>query len=363
MTDETKLVQLMYKKLTPQQVKGFHSNIEFRDRAGQVKAGLLATRAKLKGQRLKCRALSGESSYNICINADLTVSCNCNDIHGNGRLGSIEDGTFAEVFAGERAMDFRRQLARGEVPISECATCPELAFVSKQEADDAVTNYKMPTKGLLFENNAACNLACVGCGRALRPLKRLKMRIESVRDVFLELHALGVEQVCYFSLGEPFMSSNILEEMKVIRQTAPGIAITTSTNGVLLDTDAKRDAALQMDAITFSVDGCSQETANQYQVGIDFEVAYENLCKLVAYRDQAGNEKPRITWKYIVFNWNDRKHHLDTTIELARAANVDQLVFVFTLNPYYGVSHRFLHAPYWRAFAPMKNKSRVRKLR
>ena len=40
--------------------------------------------ARLKGQRFYCRALAGESEYNLTINCDLTVSCNCQDYDGSG---------------------------------------------------------------------------------------------------------------------------------------------------------------------------------------------------------------------------------------------------------------------------------------
>jgi len=39
------------------------------------------------GNAYYCKALSGLSSYNICINCDLTVSCNCQDYDGSGQIG------------------------------------------------------------------------------------------------------------------------------------------------------------------------------------------------------------------------------------------------------------------------------------
>jgi len=47
-----------------------------------IRAGLkpyLEWKAWLRGERFHCRALAGESEYNICINCDLTVSCSCQD--------------------------------------------------------------------------------------------------------------------------------------------------------------------------------------------------------------------------------------------------------------------------------------------
>lgn len=366
MVEQEKLQRPTLRRMTTKEQKGYKQNLAFRHRAMVAVARAQEARARLEGKRFACRALSGESSYNICINADLSVSCNCDDTYGEGRLGSLHDGTFEEIFSGPVATRFRETLARGKIPIPKCTTCPELMRVEPSEAERRVDTYALPTKGLLFENNANCNLSCVGCGRAERPLSSLKMRIEDVRDVSRQLARIGVDRIHYFSLGEPFMSRNILEEMKVIREEHPSAEIFTSTNGALVDTDDKRLAALMMDNVVFSVDGCSQETLVRYQVGANFAKAYENMCRLVEMRDKLraeGRAVARITWKYVVFRWNDRAEHVETTLELARRANVDALEFVFTLNPYWGISPRFYVAPHWRKLGPAKHKRRILELR
>lgn len=348
--------------MSDSQRTGYFKNLKFRERGMQANSWLLVTQARLRNKRFTCNALAGRSTYNICVNADLSVSCNCDDTSGDGRMGSLKDSTFGEVFGGEIANDFRKRLARGELPVSKCARCPELAMVDTAQAQQDVQHFAIPA-GVMVENNANCNLSCVGCGRAQRPLQSLKMRIEEVREVARQLAALNVRRIHYFSLGEPFMSRNILEEMQAIRQEMPKTEVFTSTNGVLLDNDDKRRAALLMDRVTFSVDGCDQETLTRYQVGSDFNAAYQNICDLVAFRDRNGPSAARIVWKYVVFKWNDRKEHVEKTLELARKANVDELEFIFTLNPYWAISPRFLTAAYWRKVAPLKDKRRVMTLR
>lgn len=43
-----------------------------------------------------CNALLGQSTYNICINCDMTVSCNCQDYDGSGHVGDLRTHTFEE---------------------------------------------------------------------------------------------------------------------------------------------------------------------------------------------------------------------------------------------------------------------------
>ena len=56
--------------------------------------------AKLRGEVFTCAALTGRSAYNICINSDLTVSCNCQDFSGRGKIGSLREHSLTECSRG-----------------------------------------------------------------------------------------------------------------------------------------------------------------------------------------------------------------------------------------------------------------------
>lgn len=113
-----------------------------------------------------------------------------------------------------------------------------------------------------------------------------------------------------------------------------------------------------MDEIHFSLDGCSQESVIKYQVGSNFDIAYDNLCRLVELRNCTKESSTVIIWKYVVFNWNDSAFDLAKTRKLADNAGVDVLRFTFTTNPFYGISWRFLFSSHWRSFAPIRNNIR-----
>lgn len=337
-----------------------HANDRLRSAIRTTQVKLIELRARASGAAFRCRALAGESSYNIAINADLSVSCNCDDHKGEGRIGSLHDSSFEAVFHGPQARRLRLELAGGKIPLSRCVHCPELQRVPAHEALARVDDVRRAPPGVMLENNAACNLSCVACYRELRPMQRLKMRIDDLRRVVTELKSLGVDRFSFFTLGEPFMSRNILEELELIREVHPDVSIFTSTNGVLVDSDDKRRAALLMDEIMFSIDGSDQESAVKYQIGTDFEKAYENLCALVRARDAQAAESS-IRWKYIVFRWNDSRAQVERAVELAQRAGVDVLEFQFTKNPLYGVSHRFFYAPHFARVAPIEPGLRRRK--
>ena len=97
-----------------------------------------------------------------------------------------------------------------------------------------------------------------------------------------------MEQIFYLNLGEPFFSPTICQELPLLREKNPEAYIVVSTNGVLLNTDAKREAALNLSDIQFSVHGISDEMCEKYMIRSNFEKAYAAMRDMVAYRNARG---------------------------------------------------------------------------
>ena len=337
--------------------------------------------ARFRGQRFYCRALGGESEYNITINCDLTVSCNCQDYNGAGHLGDLNKNTFAEVFFGPPAQRLRQELAKGKIPIMTCTRCSDLRRVPKsqvstasagigastgngepgasasslpQTARDVVESEsatplfagpkpRLPYRGMLLENTVRCNIDCLGCDREsaarIRSTKQMELdKLSRMADLVAEL---GLRELYYLNLGEPFLSPNIGQELPLLRRKNPECRIVISTNGIVLNTDAKREAALSASHIFFSIAGISDPMLKKYEHHGSYEKAYANMKALVEYRNARGLSKPLLEWKYLLFNWNDHRPAIERAIELAKAAGLDAISFWPTNNPYYGWSYRY----------------------
>jgi hypothetical protein len=332
--------------------------------------------ARLKGQRFYCRALGGEAEYNLTINCDLTVSCNCQDYDGSGHIGDLNKQSFPEVLFGPVAQRFREDLAKGKLPIMTCTRCGDLQRVPKSQSravtglpvseakPDAAPGTKspasaaeldldrqifagpkprLPYRGMLLENTVRCNIDCVGCDRqsAARIRTTLQMDLEKLSRMADLVHDLGLEQLFYLNLGEPFLSPNIGPELSLLRKKNPNCRIVISTNGIILNTDAKRAAALEASQIFFSIAGVSDAMLKKYEHHGSYEKAYANMKALVDYRNARGLSKPLLEWKYLLFNWNDHPQTIAQAIELAKAAGVDMISFWPTRNPFYGISYRY----------------------
>ena len=296
--------------------------------------------ARLRGERFHCTALAGQSEYNITVNCDLTVSCNCQDYNGSGHMGDLNKNSFPEVFFGEKAQHLRSELAKGKLPILTCARCGDLKRISKSQVEPEP---RLPYRGMLLENTVRCNIDCIGCDRqsAARIRTTAQMDLAKLSRMADLVHDLGLQQLFYLNLGEPFLSPNIGQELPLLRSKNPDCRIVISTNGIILNTDAKREAAMSASHLLFSIAGINDEMLKKYEHHGSFEKAYANLKGLVDYRNARDLTKPIIEWKYLLFNWNDRRPTIQRAIEMAKAAGVDAISFWPTNNPFFGYSFRY----------------------
>jgi MoaA/NifB/PqqE/SkfB family radical SAM enzyme len=303
----------------------------------------LETRAKVSGRGYYCNALCGESEYNITINSDRTISCNCQDYEGLGHLGDLRKNSFEEIFFGPTAQKFRDELARGKIPIDTCSRCGDLKRLPAENTP--APKVRLPYRGMLLENTVRCNVDCIGCARegaaAIRVDKQLQMPLNELSDMADLTGKLGLQQIFYLNLGEPFLSPNVCQELPILRAKNPKARIIISTNGVLLNTDAKREAALNVSQIMFSLHGIHDAMLKKYMNRAKFDEAYKAMRDLVAYRNARGLKEPVIEWKYLIFNWNDHPSHIAKAIEMAKDSKVDILSFWPTHNPFYGMSWRW----------------------
>jgi pyruvate-formate lyase-activating enzyme len=332
-------------------------NDNFRRMSRILRKSFVETKAFLSGKRFYCSALAGQSSYNICVNCDMTISCNCRDYDGTGHIGDLHVNTLEEIFASEISSCFRRTLAGGKLPILTCASCPELHLTNPEQAVAYIDNYDLPTRGLMVENTISCNYRCSGCSRneVMKTRKRKAMSLEDIKIISSMIRTHRITKIEFYNLGEPFCYPGIFEQLNIIRTENPTINIAMSTNGVLLDNDEKRKAALLCDHLCFSIDGIDDMTLQKYQRGGDFEKAYKNMKKLVDYRNQFGLEKPTIEWKYLLFNWNDKRRMILKAVEMAKEANIDIVSFWPTRMPVYGISWRYYLDGFYKNIGVVKN--------
>jgi wyosine [tRNA(Phe)-imidazoG37] synthetase (radical SAM superfamily) len=314
----------------------------------------------LKGKAFYCNSLAGRSDYNICINSDMTVSCHCFTTDGSSHIGDLNSHTLEEIFKGETASKFRKRLSRGIIPINACLSCRELKSVPRADAKTYLSNFTTPKRGIMVENTALCNLSCLNCGRKelFKSRKKMRMSLPEMERAAANIQSCNVRLISFFNFGEPFLSDTIFEEITLLKKYNPEPAIYVSTNGLLINNEAKFEAALLVDYIYVSLDGATDESVTKYQVGGCFTVAYDNMKKLIRLRNSRNRTRPVIEWKYVVFSWNDSEAEIERAVELARDAGVDILAFYLGEGPPAHVSSRFKNDEFFKALGRESWKGR-----
>ena len=307
-----------------------------------------------------CNALHGESSYNICINSDMTVSCNCQDYHGSGQIGDLRTHTFEEIFRGKKAQQFREILARGEYPVQVCPGCMELRTIPRSEVNHYLTHFVPPHIGIMVENTILCNLSCRFCERSktLEIRKQKRMTLEDMEQVANILNEHHIQMISFHNLGEPFLSNTVHKEIEILIRHNPKLKIIISTNAALIDTDEKVEAALLTEHLFLSIDGPNQEIMEKYQVGGNFQKSYANMKRLVSVRKMRGNKTPIIEWKYVVFNWNDQDEHIEEAVRLAEEAGVDRISFAKGGGPAEHLSTRYTDSAFFQNLGELECRGR-----
>jgi len=276
-----------------------------------------------------CSALTGMSGYNISINSDLSVSCTCSDLEGEGVIGNLNGtNTFRSVFLSEKANFMRAELANGKLPINNiCYKCPELRAVPKCIAEYYSKHIEMPSNGIMLENCSACNYNCIYCSRGKVAENRTStiISVDNMKYIANEIRENKIKTIYFFKLGEPFLDKDIYRKLQIIREINPGIDILTSTNGSLIDNSEKVAAALMFSHIYISIDGINSEMQNKYQRGADFDKIMDNVKMIINRR--GSSTTPVLIWKYVVFSFNDAIEYINEAFKKAVEIGFDRLLF------------------------------------
>ena len=311
--------------------------------------------AKLKHKAFSCKVLNGTSEYDLSVNSDMSVSCNCQDFDGAGKIGDFSKNTLQEIISSAKADFFRLELAAGRLPIPNCSRCSELEIVPAYNIDLNNINRMVPTKNLMVENTICCACSCLACARPLvmKQRKKLALTLEDIEKIAIELNNNNIKSISYFNLGDPFISKNILEELKIIRKYNPDIKIGSSTNGLFLDSEEKLEAACLMDNLVVSIDGINTKMVKKYQRNQCFETAFGNMCKLIKHRDEKNknsNNKSnlKVGWNYILFSWNDKPEYIKKAMTLCKENKIDSLNLWHTKSPFWATSWRWYVDNFYR---------------
>ncbi|MBW2056254.1 MAG: radical SAM protein [Deltaproteobacteria bacterium] len=300
----------------------------------------------------------------IVVLSDGGVTTCCMDPLGMNRFGSIYRDSFEDIQA--RYMSVRRRITKDVLLMPRCSRCfnkikeqgfPETGTY-KVDPDSAeirrfIDRGRDDVFQLVIELSSKCNLKCNGCMQS-------RVNFEEYRaDPFLDVDYLQswvgrywgeVKKIRLYNYGETFMHPGALGFCSFVKKHGPDTVVEIATNGMLLDTHEKRREIVLsgVDDIVFSIHGSSQEIIQKYMTRkFSFEKVLDTLKDLAAIKHELGFSKPRLFWKYLLFEWNDSDEEITRARTLSREIGLEGVIFGLVGFP--APSRRFTrHSEEWK---------------
>jgi hypothetical protein len=272
--------------------------------------------------------------------------CGCADPYGHRVLGDARTAAVRDVWTGPVIAGLRQDLNAGGSKF--CGDCPLKLPLKKEQVPTVRPTEAGPVpRRMYIECTAACNISCTdACCAPETGITRTRQTGMLDFDLFrrvIDEVGPSLERVDFFNYGEAFLHKRAIEMCEYIKSNFPHIYLYTSTNGLAFtEEQARRLVHSGIDEVTFSVDGASQATYQQYRQRGRFDLAIANLRGMADEKSRTGRDLPFLNWRYILFVWNDSDEEMARAREIAAEIGVDRLCWEITDHPEQAYSRRFV---------------------
>lgn len=132
-----------------------------------------------------------------------------------------------------------------------------------------------------------CNVKCVFCYGQYQQMSKDYIQEDALIQTMRDAGDIGVKSIAVVGDGEPTCNPHFYRGLYAGRQA--GVSMATSTNGVLVNSDAKREAILDnCDWMRFCISAGTRDGYKSIH-GVDkFDTAVKNIEEMVKYRDNHG---------------------------------------------------------------------------
>ena len=288
------------------------------------------------------------------------------DHNGVNEIANIHDHSFDECMTRYEATRFSAMADPVSKPM--CYKCfrsqsrwktagvPRSGWMKRSFGDDEISSFKSgftPQKITMnIELSSKCNLRCIGCGLSEPNFRETRSSANIDMDRLKDWVADGVghiEQLRLYHMGETWLHPRWAEFAYFVKERRNDISLFTSTNGMPLKSAAQFDDILGtgFDHVMFSIHGASQKSTEMY-MGAAFQLDHAlNAAKeLIERRKRTPGSKLYVSWKYLLFSWNDSRDEIEDALRICDEIGFDEIHFTITSQP--SPSKRFSsQSPAW----------------
>jgi MoaA/NifB/PqqE/SkfB family radical SAM enzyme len=177
---------------------------------------------------------------------------------------------------------------------------------------------------LKVDSSPYCHLKCRGCRDQNLEIRTGNLSLENFRNAIDPIADTLIGVSLSFS-GEPFMNKKLLPIIEYIHSKNIGVSFPSHFSLPFSEEKMERLAASGLDSLYVSLDGASRDTYKQYRIGGDFDLVVENVRRLSEAKKKLGVSRPRIVWKFVVFEHN--KHEMAFVKENHKSMGFDDFTF------------------------------------
>jgi tetratricopeptide (TPR) repeat protein len=209
---------------------------------------------------------------------------------------------------------------------------------SSREKQDFLALFDPHNLRLNLELSSKCNLRCIGCSVAHPEFR------DTRAAPHLDLAGLQrwvgdqgrrISHVRLYHMGETWLHPEWEAICRFLKTENPAVTLFTSTNGMPMQANGTIERALDsgIDHIMFSIHGATQASAEKYMgTAFKLDVALATARKLADLRDARGSSL-YLSWKYVIFSWNDSAEEIREARQLCDEAGFDEIHFSITSQP------------------------------
>lgn len=299
--------------------------------------------------------------------SDGRVTTCTHDAEGRNALANIYEQGFDEVMERYRSLRLSAMADPAERPV--CHECysklpswknrkvPRADWIAEDYTEEQerrfLSAFDVNAVTVNVELSSKCNLRCIGCSVAKPHFRATRNASNIDMDRLLAWVAGAQGRIAHarlYHMGETWAHPRWAELTRFLKAENPHATLFTSTNGMPMLGRGVFEAlpTAGIDHIMFSIHGVRQDTAERY-MGSAFRIeeAFEAARRTVEIR-RVHDLHLYLSWKYILFEWNDSEKDLAHAMRMAEEIGFDEIHFTITSQP--APSKRFAKdSPAWIA--------------
>jgi MoaA/NifB/PqqE/SkfB family radical SAM enzyme len=180
-----------------------------------------------------------------------------------------------------------------------------LSLLEQHNGVEEVWSYPV---GLVLDPSSVCQLHCPCCINSLSPPIRTRtiMDWELFKKIIDEIGRY-LFKVWLFNWGEPFLNKRLVDMVSLLKSCGSEVAISSHLSMPISEDTVNALIDLELDCLTASIDGMTQESYSKYRRKGDVSIALANMKRFAEAKRKRNAVKPHIDWQYLVFSFNERE--------------------------------------------------------